>query len=496
MRPAPNNRSWVVIRVYLCLSVADKRYAILFCDTTKSPMKTRPQEVSELTSTLSAYIAGAVRKPLPKEVAARAKLHLVDTFAAMISGSRLLPGKTGITYVKTLGGKPEAGVIGSRIVTSAANAALANGMSGHADETDDTHPPSLTHPGTSVVPAALAIGERGKLSGSAVLRAIVLGYDICARVLLALKPMPFLRSGHHAGAFGQLFGAAAAAGAILGLDARRVRYLLWYTGEQAAGLYTMFRDPEHIEKAYAMGGMPAHNGTAAGLMVASGFTGVEDMFSGERDFFFTFAPPEGADPEALVRGLGKDYELLRGGIKRWPVGGPIQGPLHVLRDLIQQHNIKADDVGKLVARLPDKELEIVNNRDMPDICVQHLLAVMLQDGTVTFASAHDFKRMKNPRIQALRRRIEAIGDPALTDPERRWRCVMQIRLKDGRTLEHRTMAAKGSYENPLTPAEENEKALDLIAPVLGKARAHSLLEALWVFETIKDVRALRRLYAA
>ncbi len=133
---------------------------------------------------------------------------------------------------------------------------------------------------------------------------------------------------------------------------------------------------------------------------------------------------------------------------------------------------------------------------MPDICVQHLLAVMLQDGTVTFASAHDFKRMKNPRIQALRRRIEAIGDPALTDPERRWRCVMQIRLKDGRTLEHRTMAAKGSYENPLTPAEENEKALDLIAPVLGKARAHSLLEALWVFETIKDVRALRRLYAA
>ncbi len=131
---------------------------------------------------------------------------------------------------------------------------------------------------------------------------------------------------------------------LLGLDARRVRYLLSYTGEQAAGLYTMFRDPEHIEKAYAMGGMPAHNGTAAGLMVASGFTGVEDMFSGERDFFFTFAPPEGADPEALVRGLGKDYELLRGGIKRWPVGGPIQGPLHVLRDLIQQHNIKADDV--------------------------------------------------------------------------------------------------------------------------------------------------------
>jgi 2-methylcitrate dehydratase PrpD len=453
------------------------------------------QEVSEITVALSAYIAAALKKPLPREVAARARLHLVDTFAAMISGSRLHPGKVGIAHVRTLGGVREAGIIGSRVITSAANAALANGMSGHADETDDTHPPTLTHPGTSVVPAALAIGERGRLSGQTVLRAIVLGYDICARLLLSLKPMPFLRSGHHAGAFGQLFGAAAAAGALLRLDARRVRYLLSYTGEQAAGLYTMFRDPEHIEKAYAMGGMPAHNGVAAALMVANGFTGVEDMFSGERDFFHTFAPPEGADPEALVRGLGADYEILRGGIKRWPVGGPIQGPLHVLYDLLQLYRFRANDVEKLVAILPDKELDIVNNRNMPDICVQHLLAVMLQDGTVTFASAHDFKRMRNSRILALRQRIEAVGDPALTDAERRWRCVMEIRLKDGRTLEHRTMAAKGSYENPLTPAEENEKALDLIAPVLGKSRSHALLKALWAFDELKDVRALRRLYA-
>src|SRR5262249_45472453 len=292
-------------------------------------MKTKPQEVSAPTAALSAYIASAVRKPLPQEILARARLHLVDTFAAMISGSRLLPGRAALAHVRTLGGKPEAGVIGSRIVTSAAIAALANGMCGHADETDDTHPPTLTHPGTSVVPAALAIGERNRLTGAGGLRAIVLGYDVCARLLPALRPMPFLRSGHHAGAFGQLFGAAAAAGALLRFDARRVRYLLSYAAEQASGLYTMFRDPEHIEKAYGMGGMPAENGAKAALMVAHGFTGVEDPFSGERNFFFAFAP-EG-DPTELARGLGRDYEILRAGIKRWPVGGPIQGPMHVLR---------------------------------------------------------------------------------------------------------------------------------------------------------------------
>jgi 2-methylcitrate dehydratase PrpD len=458
-------------------------------------MKRDPHEISAMTLALSEYLASALKRPLPPEVLERAKIHVVDTFAAMISGSRLLPGKRAIQYVRALGGKPEAGVVGTRIVTSATNAALANGMFGHADETDDTHPPTLTHPGTSVVPAALAIGESNRLSGTALLRAIVLGYDICARMLLTLKPMPFLRSGHHAGATGQLFGAAAAAGALLRHNAAKMRHTLTYAAEQTAGLYIMFRDPEHIEKAYAMGGMPAHNGTAAALMVAHGWTGVDDPFSGERDYFFTFAPEE-IDRNDMIRGLGRDYEILRGGIKRWPVGGPIQGPMHVLSDVIQQHGIKAADVEKLIARIPDKELEIVNNRDMPDICLQHLLAVMLIDGTVTFKSAHDFKRMRDPAVLRLRAKVEAVGDAALTDIERRWRCVMEIRLKDGRVLHGQTMSAKGSYDNPLTRGEEDEKALDLIVPVLGKARAQALLKALWEFERLKDVRLLRRLYTA
>ncbi len=456
-------------------------------------MPKTPNAVSPMMNALSAHIATAVKRPLPKEVADRAKLHLVDTFAAMISGSRLLPGQKAIAYVKTLGGKPAAGILGTRMVTTPQNAALANGMFGHADETDDTHPPSLTHPGTSVVPAALAIGEQNKLSGKALLRAIVLGYDVCARMLLTLKPMPYLRSGHHAAATGQVFGAAATAGALLKLNPRQVRYMLSYAGQQTAGLYTMFRDPEHIEKAYAMGGMPAHNGTQAALMVKHGWTGVEDIFSGERDFFYTFAPEE-VDREMMARGLGKDYEIMRAGIKRWPVGGPIQGPMHVLRDIIVEHGIKAADVVKITARMPDKELEIVNNRASPDISVQHLLAVMLIDGNVTFKSAHSFNRMKDPKVLAVRSRIEAVGDPTLTDIERRWRCVMEVVLKDGRVLRHQTMAAKGSSENPLTPAEENDKALDLIVPILGKKKSTALLDALWNFDKLPDVRVLRKLY--
>jgi 2-methylcitrate dehydratase PrpD len=451
------------------------------------------QDVSPIMLKLSKYISTATAKPIPEHVSQRAKLHLIDTFSAMISGSRLEPGKKAIAYIKTLGGTPEASVIGTKIKTTAQNAALANGMFGHADETDDTHPPSLTHPGTSVVPSALAISEKYRLSGAEMLRAIVLGYDICSRVLLTLKPMPFLRSGHHAGATGQLFGASAAAGSLLKLSPLEVRYMLSYTGQQTSGLYTMFRDPEHIEKAYAMGGMPAHNGLQAALMVKSGWTGVEDIFSGERDFFHTFAPEE-FDRNDLVDGLGKRYEMMRASIKRWPIGGPIQGPMHVLNDLIKEHQFKAVDIAKIIAKMPDKELEIVNNRPMPDISVQHLLSVMAIDEKLTFKSAHDFNRMKDPAVLKMRSKIFAIGDASLTDVQRRWRCVMEVHLKNGKVIHGQTMAAKGSFENPLTISEETEKAMDLIAPILGKQRSIDLIDQLLHIDTMKNIRSLQSFF--
>ena len=132
---------------------------------------------------------------------------------------------------------------------------------------------------------------------------------------------------------------------------------------------------------------------------------------------------------------------------------------------------------------------------MPDISLQHLMAVMILDGRLTFASSHDMARMKDPKVLAFRRRIEAIGDPALTDKQRRWRGIIKIELKDGKVLEDQTMAAKGSFENPLTEQDENEKATDLIGPILGKRKTSDLLKALWKFDQLKNVASLRELYS-
>ncbi|HXF65182.1 MAG TPA: MmgE/PrpD family protein [Burkholderiales bacterium] len=464
-------------------------------------MTAKPRSgVSPVMRELSAYIAGALERPLPAEVVEKTKHHVLDTLAAMISGSRLPPGRKAIAYARALGGKKEACVAGTRLVTGAEHAALANGMLAHADETDDSHAPSLTHPGCGIVPAALAMAEKKARGGTALLRAVALGYDVGCRLTMALHPYEFREAGHSTHSFGPTFGAAAAAGALAGLTADQARWLLSYAAQQCSGVSCWMRDEEHIEKAFDFGGMPARNGVAAAAMVAAGFTGVEDVFSGERNFFVAYDESRrigrAPEPERLIRGLGSTYEIMNTNIKRWSVGSPIQAPLDSLLELIRAHGIRATDVESLTVRVAQQGANTTDNRAMPDICMQHLCAVMLLDGIVTFDSAHDERRMKDPRVLELRRRIRLVGDAALTRAMPSRQGIVEITLKDGRVLRHHTRAVRGTAENPMTRSEVEEKCFHLIAPVTGKARARALCDAVWKLERLGDARKLRPLLRA
>ena len=448
-------------------------------------------QISPVMRRLSAYIASALRRPLPPAVVEKTKHHILDTIAAMVSGSRLAPGVKAIAYVKTLGGVKEAAVIGSAFITTAINAALANGMLAHADETDDSHAPSLTHPGCGIVPAALAMAEREGRNGAALIRAVAVGYDVGCRLTQSLDAYQFRNDGHSTHSFGPMFGAAAAAGALAGLRERQVRYLLSFTAQQASGVSCWMRDGEHVEKAFDFGGMPARNGVAAATMVGHGFTGVDDVFAGERSFFVAYG--RNPDPAVLARGLGATYEIMNTNIKRWSVGSPIQAPLDSLHDLIHEHEIKAEDIERLVVRVAHQGANTVDNRAMPDICMQHMCAVMLIDGQVTFTSSHDEKRMRDRKVLALRNRIELRGDDALSAVMPSRQGIVEVKLRDGRNLKRHTTAVRGTAENPMTCAEVDAKSYDLMASVIGKARARKLCDAIWKLEKIRDVRGLRPL---
>jgi 2-methylcitrate dehydratase PrpD len=242
--------------------------------------------------------------------------------------------------------------------------------------------------------------------------------------------------------------------------------------------------------------MPARNGVTAAMFVSQGFTATDDMFAGPRNFFNAYTHPgRGANPSELVRELGETYEVMNTNIKRWSVGSPIQAPLDSLSDLIKTHGFGAEDVEHCLVKVSHTGATTTDNRLIPDICMQQMCAVMLMDGVVTFASAHDEARMHDSATQAVRARIELRGDDEMQAllPSRQG--IVELTLKDGRTLTHRTEAVRGTSENPMTRAEVDEKAYHLLAPVVGARRGRGLCDAVWALEGVRDLRELRELWS-
>lgn len=443
---------------------------------------------------VSSYVAKSGEVELPAEVVEKAKHHILDTLAAIVSGSELKPGELAIKYAKSQAGPKEAQVVGTRTVTSAINSAFANAIMAHADETDDSHPGSNTHPGCAIVPAALAMSERENTDGLSFLRGIVTGYDIGCRITQALGVDNLHNMHRCTHSIGNTFGAAAAAASLARLGPDLVRYVLSYTAQQASGVNYWARDTEHIEKSFVFGGMPARDGVTAAILVDSGFTGVNDPFSGDDNFFEAFS--SSPRPQLLAEGLGSRYEIMFTSIKKFPAGSPIQAALDALLLLIKKYGITFKDLKSVTARLPGPGLSIVNNRSMPDVNLQYILAVTLLDGRLTFEAAHSYERMKDPAVLELKKCISLVEGPELTKAKITRQGIIELTTKDGTLLREHVVSVRGTVENPLTREEVAEKCQGLMAPLLGEDHTHKLIDKIWNLEQLKNVRELRPLLSA
>jgi 2-methylcitrate dehydratase PrpD len=410
----------------------------------------------------------------------------------MISGIELPPAVAAIRFARNGSASQVATVVGTNITCGAIDAALANGMLAHSDETDDSHAPSQSHPGCATIPAALAAGEQFGIDGTHFLRAITLGYDVGTRMTLAFGGAKFQTETHHdSHSTAGVFCAAAAAACAANLNSQQMRWVLDYTAQQTAGIAAWKRDMEHIEKSFVFAGMPARNGVTAALLVQSGWTGVDDILSGADNFLMAFSPQ--ADPAVLIDQLGQRYEVTRTNIKRWSVGSPIQAPLDGMEALLKKHSFRAGQVKKVVVRSATQEAVIVDNRTMPDLCLQHMIAVMLVDGTASFRSAHDQKRMQDPAILRERAKVDLIPDEALDRLLPKRVAIVEVMLVDGSQFSERVEAVRGTAENPMTQDEIVAKSRDLIAPALGSATCASLIDRVLKLENVKNIRELRPL---
>jgi 2-methylcitrate dehydratase PrpD len=451
----------------------------------------RAAAATEITGQLARYMVEARDRNLPPMVARECKHRILDTLAAMVSGARLKPGEMAIRYVRAQGGVPEASVLTTDIRTSAVNAALANGMFGHADETDDFEPVTKAHPGCAVVPAALAMAEREGRSGPEFLKAVALGYDLCCRFLLALGPD--LVRGTHRSAEGTsaTFGSAAAAAAMARLDEKGMRYALSYAAQQVSGIWSWTRDTEHVEKAFDFGGMGARNGVTAAVMVQMGFSGVEDVLDGEHNMLEALSTDP--KPHEMIAGLGTRYFVTETAIKTFSVGYPIQAPLDAFLSLRREHALNAGNVDRIIVRLPEDGARIVDNRSMPDVNCQYLIAVALLEGFVSFSDSHSHERMADPRVRAVKERVQLVADRSLMDPEAPRSGFVEVILRDGRKVSRFTRHPPGTKENPLDAAGLNEKVRGLVGPVLGTERTEALIQRVHALEDVADIRDFRRL---
>ena len=441
---------------------------------------------------LSTYMASAGAHPLPAGVAEHAKHHLLDTLAAMLSGSQLAPGQAAERYIRDYASGTVATVAGTTLTAMAGDAALANGVMAHADETDDSHNESRSHPGCAVVPAALAAGEQFAINGARFLNAVTLGYDIGTRVVMAMGGAAFsYESSLSTHSIAGTFGAAAAAVCAAGLDARQIRWALDYAAQQSSGIIAWRRDTDHIEKAFVFAGKPARSGVTAALVVRAGWNGVDDIFSGADNFFAAYAPK--ADPKRLIDALGQRYEIAETDIKKWTVGSPIQAPLDAVAAIRDQRPFEADQVQRVTVRLAPSVAAVVDNRDIPDICLQHMLAVMLLDKTVSFAAAHDKPRMQDAAALRERAKINLVRDEELAKLLPVRVAIVEIEFADGTRLSERVTAVRGTPRNPMSRTEVIEKARDLIVPVIGRDASERLIQTVLAIEDVANIRDLRPL---
>ena len=309
-----------------------------------SAMRASAQAVGPVMAELAAYMSAAAERTLPVEAVEHAKHHILDTFAAMVSGSELGPGRprcdSRARRRSRLGRRRR-----RRLDAGPARRRARQRRRSRTPTRRTTRTaPSQSHPGCGGRAGGARARRRTRHRRDAFLprRRARLRRRHAAHDGARRRRRSATRAAAARTRIAGTFGAAAAAGCVARLDAQQMRWLLDYASQQAAGYAVWGRDTDHIEKAFVFGGMPARNGVTAALLVRAGWNGVDDVFSGEDNFFQVNAPD--GDPRVLVDAARRALRDRSTDIKKWTVGTPIQAPLDALESMRRKRPFAAEDV--------------------------------------------------------------------------------------------------------------------------------------------------------
>lgn len=434
---------------------------------------------ANLTQTIAEYIAGFSVRSLPPEVVVMARQVIFDGTGALLAAAnpdystgRLIAG-----FVRDQGGTAEASVVGHGFKTSAVMAALANGTMGYACDVEPHHPEAILHPVAVMIPTALAMAERVGASGADLIGAVVLGCEIECRVSLALGPAEQYALGFHPSAVCGAFGATAAACHLLKLPAEAVVRALGLAACQASGMMAWESDPTENSRPFQMG-VAARNGVTSALLAASGFGGPVGIFDHGHTVFKAFS--RNPRPQRLVDKLGVSHDgIMELAIKPYSCVSFLHPGLDALLALVRENGLMPSDVAAITLRFPREGIHCVDGNPLKSHCAQYILPLAVMHGELRVADIFVDRRLGDPALAELCRRVTVTSDPAL-DPlfPEVYASIVEIETKSGRKLSKRNDIARGYPEAPLPEADLTAKFDRLAGSVAGPAAVARLKAAL------------------
>ncbi|WP_297912979.1 MmgE/PrpD family protein [Thiomonas sp.] len=440
-------------------------------------------QAEPVTATLANYLVQARPEALPTAVREEAVRTFVNWVGCAVGGSRHEAVEAGLAALGPFSGPPCASLLGRAERVDPLLAALLNGISSHVFDFDDTHLRTVIHPAGPVASALLAFAEHQPVRGEDFLHALVLGVEVECRIGNAVFPAHYDIGWHITGSAG-VFGAAAAVGKLLGLDARGMAWALGLAATQPVGLREMFGS---MTKSFHPG-RAAQNGMTAALLASRGYTSSEQALEARRGWLNVLSVSH--DARAITQGLGDSYEISVNSYKPFACGIVIHPVIDACLQLREREKLEVDAVRAVRLRVHPLVLELTGKTEPRSglegkFSVFHAAAVALREGDGGERQFSD-RAVLDPAVVALRRKVSASIDDALQADAAR----VDIELIDGRRLELHVEHAIGSKHRPMSNADLEHKFLGLAQDVLGRARSRRLLDACWSVEHVEDVAAI------
>lgn len=441
---------------------------------------------------LAEFAAEAGSARIPERARALARDHVLDCVGVTLAASVEAPGRIVAELTREAGGRPEAHLLGTDIVGSAIEVAWANGTLAHLLDFDDT---GFSHPTACILPAALAIGERVGASGGDLLRAMVIGYEVFERLAVAARPYESrLRGrGYHPTSIYGCPAAAAAAGCLLGLDARRMNAALGLAATNAGGLTQHFGSWGKGVQA----GNAARAGVSGALLAAKGYRCDAEVFEGTYGLFNAIHGLGNYDLGAVAEGLGERWAIVEPGlsIKRYPCCGGTLRAIDAAIALREEHGISFQQVERVVVECAPELLDILRFRAPGDgfrgkFSLDYCVAAAVLDGRVDLDTFGD-DYATSPRLRAALERVVVVQRPewSATVASRK-RTPVTIQLEDGRSLSQEVEHPRGSPGNPLSREELLAKFRACASRALPGEQVARGLELLAGLERVGDLGEL------